>query len=200
MPSLLRKLTVIATLSSAAMGVGCGGSDTPPASSSSTPSGAPAGPTLGSPTGGPIGEAAQAFMRAVIEGDTDMAARQLTPAAIELAEQGGGFSPVGFDIERFTMGEVRQVSDTEAAVQFTLSEPGAEVTEEICCLMRYEGQRWGVAGVAAEIGPGQPPAVISFETPEGSPPAQPDPSRFVDQPAGDATPRTAQAPGETAVR
>lgn len=112
--------------------------------------------------------AAERFLSSVVAGDADEAMRWLTPAAANRAAQDPSImAPLGFEVRSLEVGDVRLVSEREAAAQCWLTEPGADDPEEVCCLLKLGTEGWRVCGLACETEEGKPPAVIQFEQPAG---------------------------------
>ncbi|TWT99266.1 hypothetical protein Pla108_02010 [Botrimarina colliarenosi] len=145
-----------------------------------------------------IGASTDAFMRAILSGDSESAARLLTTkAARRYAADHGVLTPMGMQVERLNVGEVRLLSESEAAAQCLVQEPGVTATHELCCLLKLEASGWRVCGIASEAG-AETPVVISFE--DEPVPTTP-PTQFVEQPGlGAEAPRTAAAPGTAEIR
>jgi hypothetical protein len=145
-----------------------------------------------------IGAAADTFMRAILSGDTARAASLLTAKAAQRIQNDPTLlTPMGMQVESLALGEIRLLSDAEAAAQCLVNELGVTEPQELCCLLKFETGGWRVCGLACDAGGGTP-AVISFEedlqaasTPQFVDGANPS--------AGDA-PRTAQSPTTGEVR
>jgi len=145
-----------------------------------------------------IGATAETFLRAILSGDTARAASLLTAKASQRIESDPSqLAAIGMRVERLTVGEVRLLSDAEAAAQCLVHELGVTDPQELCCLLKFERGGWRVCGLACDAGEGTP-AVISFEEDlQGASTPQ-----FVGggSPAKGDTPRTAQAPSTGEVR
>jgi hypothetical protein len=110
------------------------------------------------------------FLEAVRLGHTDNASHLLTPLALKrTSELELSFSPPGSDTARFAVGEVELVDQSRAIVRSIwtdLDADGRPSDEHITWALKLNDGRWRVSGMAAEIGPGQPPVVIDFENPQ----------------------------------
>lgn len=110
-----------------------------------------------------IGAAADMFMRAILSGDTARATSLLTAKATQRIQSDPGLlTPMGMQVERLALGEIRLLSDAEAAAQCLVNELGVTEPQELCCLLKLEAGGWRVCGLACDAGGGTP-AVISFE-------------------------------------
>ncbi len=182
--------------------VGCGGGEapSPPAATQPVALAPQQRPTE------PIAAAAYDFISAVVQGETQRATSLLTPQAVQqFAAAGKQFAFPGMGSATFQIGQTRQASESQAAVQCLLADSNAVGQaggrEEMCCLMRMVEGSWRVSGIAFEVGPNQPPQVLDFERPEApptapaaSPAANPQFATQPNQPNQVAVPRTAQDP------
>lgn len=144
-----------------------------------------------------IGATTDTFMRSILSGDSARAATLLTTAATQRYQSNPGvLSSMGMRVERLEVGEVRLLSDAEAAAQCLVYEPGATAPQELCCLLKLEASGWRVCGVACDAG-GEGPAVISFEDEPEAPATQ-----FVEAPdeIWNAVPHTAAGPSTGEIR
>ena len=127
-----------------------------------------------------VRQTTQAFMGSVVRGDALDATKWLTPLAILRARSDPNFfAPLGFSLESLEIKEVRLISDFEAAAECELTEPGSQLAEVVCCLLKRSEVGWRVCGMACDAGPNNPPVVISFEH-EPQPIANPQGGQFVD--------------------
>lgn len=186
--------------------IGCGDSEVngPTASSVST---TPVSKTAGSETGtveSAIAAAATDFLQAVIDGDTQRATSRLTPKAIEqFKATGQGFASPDIGAPKFSVAEVRRVSEEEAAVVCLLTDPNFEA--EMACLLRLVDGDWRVRGIAYEVDPNRPPATLDFEQAEETIPDVQPGSQFVAEPPvspsqGQPAARTATDPMTAPIR
>lgn len=189
------RTTTLSLLALCAVSVGCSDS-TPGSPRSTTSSTRPTQPALVEPA---IGSTAEAFLRAILAGDSAKAAKLLTSkAATRYAADRSLLPDMGMTVERLTVGEIRLLNDAEAAVQCLVSESAADaVPQELCCLLKREPSGWRVAGIAADR-EGDETTVISFE----GDPAPSRPSQLVDkaEPTTEAMPRTASGAPEGTLR
>jgi hypothetical protein len=165
------------TLALAAMtlcgAVGCGNSETPSpaAGTSAAAAGAPADP---------VSRVVFEFLDAVRQGNTAAASQRLTPLALQrTSEMDLNFSPPGSATARFTVGSVRKVEADKALVESMwtdLDADGKPNQESIVWALRLTDGQWRISGMAAELGPDQPPVIIDFENPESMVEREPAPS------------------------
>lgn len=145
-----------------------------------------------------IGSAADTFMRAILSGDTAAATRLLTAKATQRCQADPtALTPMGMDVERLAVGEIRQLSEAEAAAQCLVTERGVTAPQELCCLLKLEAGAWRVCGLACDTGDGSA-TVVSFEEDMQSPSSP----QFVEggAPSAGGVPRTANAPSSGEIR
>lgn len=145
-----------------------------------------------------IGSAADTFMRAILSGDTTNAATLLTAKATQRYQADPStLTPMGMQVDKLTVGEVRLLSEAEAAAQCMVTERGATAPQELCCLLKLEKNGWRVCGLACDTGDGSA-TVVSFEEDMQSPSSP----QFVEgtDPATGGAPRTANAPSTGEIR
>ena len=179
--------------------VGCSNSDrASETSASSSKSTAATDQPLDAATTRAIGASTDAFMRAILQGDSSGASRLLTAkAARRYAADPSVLTPMGLQAVRLDIGEIRLLSSSEAAAQCLVTEVDATAPNEVCCLLKLEAAGWRICGMASDGG-GPTPVVISFE--EDLEPAT-QPTQFVEKAAeAVATPRTAAAPDTGEIR
>ncbi len=166
------------------LAIGCSGGDAPPTTADSS---APAASTkTASVEDEAIRAATERFLTSILQGDASEAMRWLTPAAASRAASDPTvLATLGLQISSLEVGEVRRISEEEAAALCLLSEPGSETTEELCCLLKRGEEGWRVCGLACDAGPSSPPALINFEAspPPAARPAQRNPQFVADPPA-----------------
>jgi hypothetical protein len=185
--------------------VGCGQSDAPNASTSTTSSTAPitADQVATSPgvPADPVAQVVYNFLDAVRQGNTAVASGLLTPLALQrTSEMDFVFAPPGSPTARFEVGAAEMVEKDKAVVDSVWTDldadgkPQSEPT--LWALRMIEGQ-WRISGMAAEMGPNQPLMVIDFENPETMVPQKP-----VDPPviAGPAATQPGQQPSTDVAR
>jgi hypothetical protein len=120
-------------------------------------------------SGGPA-EAVTAFLEAVRTGNDDEAAKMLSSVARQkTAALNRNVTPPASDTAKFTVGKVDYVGDDGARVACTwtdLDPEGQPKTDEAIWVVRRESNGWRIAGVAAQVFPGEPPLLLNFEDPE----------------------------------
>ena len=159
-----------------ALGVaGCGKSDGtgqqagPPVERDAVPSVASVDPTTVAKADGPTAAVGE-FLEALKTGNDEKATRMLsTTARKKTAAINRNLTPPASDTARFTVGKVEYIGDDGARVSCTwtdLDEEGQAKTDDAIWVVRREPEGWRVAGVAAQVFPGEPPLLLNFEDPE----------------------------------
>jgi len=114
--------------------------------------------------------AAHEFLEALRTGNDEKAAKMLSTAARQkTASLNRNVTPPASDTARFTLGKVEYVNDDGARVACTwtdLDEEGKPKTDEAIWVLRREDNAWRIAGVAAQVFPGEPPLLLNFEDPQ----------------------------------
>lgn len=109
------------------------------------------------------------FLDALRSGNDEKASKMLTPAAREkTAALNRNVTPPASDTARFAIGKVEYIGDDGARVASTwtdIDEQAQQKTDEAIWVLRREPEGWRVAGVAAEVFPGEPPLLLNFEDP-----------------------------------
>lgn len=150
--------------------VGCGGSKTPPSAAS-----APG--TSGAAPNDPIAHVVYDFFNAVRLGQTAVAHQYLTPLSLQrINEQDMNFTPPESPTASFQVGQVTTRENDHALVSLTwtdLDVDGKPANDSIMCELRLCDGQWRICGMAQDMGPGQPPMVLDFESTEGSAPKAP---------------------------
>jgi len=142
----------------------------------------------------PIAQVVYDFLEAVRQGDTEHASAQLTPLALQRTrEMDLNFSPPGSKTARFRIGAVEKIDADKALVESVWTDADADgqfSDEHITWALKQNDSQWRISGMAAELGPDQPPVVMDFENPGqvAIPQNQAAPT------ADDATPRQASRP------
>jgi hypothetical protein len=153
-----RWMLLLALLSVA--GLGCGGSSgdsTPPTESDAEETAAATSPRLEPPAA-----AVAEFLGAVRVGDDAKAASMFTPAArVQVAQLGYQVAPTKSDTATFAVGEVQYLEGGGARVVAKWTDLGK--TDEMLWMLRSEPEGWRIAGMAAEVFPGEPPLLLNFE-------------------------------------
>lgn len=115
-------------------------------------------------------DAAKEFLEALRTGNDEKASKMLTKTAREkTASLGRNVTPPASDTAKFTIGKVEMVNDDGARVASTwtdVDEQGQTKSDEAVWVLRREAEGWRVAGVAAQIFPGEEPLLLNFEDPE----------------------------------
>ena len=110
------------------------------------------------------------FLEALRTGNDEKASKMLTTAAREkTASLNRNVTPPASDTAKFSVGKVDYVNDDGARVACTwtdLDEDGQPKTDEAIWVLRREQRDWRVAGVAAQVFPGEPPLLLNFEDPD----------------------------------
>jgi hypothetical protein len=110
------------------------------------------------------------FLESLRTGNDQKASKMLSKAAREkTASLNRNVTPPASDTARFTVGKVDYVNDDGARVACTwtdLDEDGKPKTDEAIWVLRREDKAWHVAGVAAQVFPGEPPLLLNFEDPQ----------------------------------
>lgn len=175
--------------------IGCSGGDAPNETAASS---SQAAVTTASVEDEAIRAAAERFLTSLLRGDASEAMRWLTPSAAERAASDPTvLATLDLQVNSLEVGEVRLISEDEAAAQCLLSEAGSETAEEVCCLLKRSDEGWRICGIACDTGPDTPPVLINFEAAPASPaqPAQENPQYVADPPA-DSLQRTAAGSAE----
>jgi hypothetical protein len=117
----------------------------------------------------PIARVVHEFLEAVRTGDTPGASARLTPLALQrISENDMTFAPPASETARFTVGLVEMIEEDKAIVESIWTErdsDGQTYNEKMTWALRLGEGQWRISGMAAEIGPNQPPVVMDFENP-----------------------------------
>jgi hypothetical protein len=141
--------------------------------SSTTPNGAAAatndkGDTVAKDDG--PAKAVEQFLEAVKTGNDKAAANMLSAVTRQrTAALNYAVKPPASDTAKFTIGKVDYVNADGARVACTwtdLDPDGQPKTDEAIWVVRREANGWRIAGVAAQVFPGEPPLLLNFEDPE----------------------------------
>ncbi len=118
---------------------------------------------------GPAGAVAE-FLEAVRTGNDKKATEMLsTEARRRTAALNRSVTPPASDTAKYTVGKVDLVNSDGARVACTwtdLDADGQPKTDEAIWVVRREAKGWLIAGVAAQVFPGEPPLLLNFEDPE----------------------------------
>jgi hypothetical protein len=114
--------------------------------------------------------AVQEFLEALRTGSDEKASKMLSTAARQkTAALNRNVTPPASDTAKFSVGKVEYINDDGARVASTwtdLDEDGKPKTDEAVWVLRREDNVWRVAGVAAQVFPGEPPLLLNFEDPQ----------------------------------
>jgi hypothetical protein len=117
---------------------------------------------------GPAAAVAE-FLEAIRTGNDEAASRMLSKVARQkTAALNRSVTPPASDTAKFTVGKVDYV-EGGARVASTWTDLDADrqtKTDEQFWVVRHEDDGWRIAGVAAQMFPGEPPLMLSFEDPE----------------------------------
>ncbi len=119
--------------------------------------------------GGPA-EAVTQFLEAVRTGNDEAATQMLSAVARQKAAAlNRNVTPPASDTAKFAVGKVDYVGNDGARVASTwtdLDPDGQPKTDEAIWVVRRESNGWRIAGVAAQVFPGEAPLLLNFEDPE----------------------------------
>lgn len=150
-----------------ALFVGCGGSQAPETAAG----------TSGSAPSDPIAKVVFEFFDAVRQGQTAQANSRLTPLALErITALDMNIAPPGSATASFQVGGVTKRENDHALVELTwrdVDADGKPYSESILCELRDCDGQWRICGMAQDLGPGQQPMVMDFESLQGVAPPQP---------------------------
>ncbi len=114
--------------------------------------------------------AAQEFLEALRTGNDEKASAMLTSVAREkTASLNRNVTPPASDTAKFSVGKVDYINNDGARVACTwtdLDEEGQPKTDVAIWVLRCEEGKWRIAGVAAQVFPGEAPLLLNFEDPE----------------------------------
>jgi len=186
MPRLMSLVLAVAVVTV----VGCSGSDVSKDGTAAAVS-SDAASRDASPEG-----AVTKFLEAVRTGNSEVASACLTPLALEEIKKNElEFAPPSSETAQYRVGKVEVFEADKVFVESVWIEKDADGTpfEETMTwgLKRIDGL-WRISGMAAHVGPDQPPIVIDFENPDQFIGLQePAPAA-----AGEGTPRQASQPAQ----
>jgi hypothetical protein len=110
------------------------------------------------------------FLEALRTGNDEKAGKMLSTVAREkTASLNRNVTPPASDTAHFAVGKVEYLGDDGARVACTwtdIDEDGQPKSDEAIWVLRREEDGWRVAGVAAQVFPGEPPLLLNFEDPE----------------------------------
>jgi hypothetical protein len=107
------------------------------------------------------------FLEALRRGEDEIFTRMYTRAArTQLARLDSPIGPIASDTARFEVGEVEYYPEDRAGVACTwtdLDMHGNPHTLDLVWILRREPEGWRVGGLAAAMGPDEPPMMLDFE-------------------------------------
>jgi len=117
----------------------------------------------------PIARVVHDFWEAVRTGDVQAATDLLTPLAIKcISDNDYAFAPPASNTARFQVGRSEQIERDKAIVESIWTDVDADgqpQDEKITLALRLVGGKWRISGMAADLGPNQPPMVMNLEDP-----------------------------------
>jgi hypothetical protein len=139
-----------------AIALGCGSQETQ-------------GPGTASAPRDPVARVVHEFLEAVRCGDTETSSARLTPLALKrTSELDLNFSPPGSPTARFHVGAVEMIDAEKAVVECIWTDNDADGQprdEKITWALKLNAGQWRISGMAADMGPDQPPVIMDFENP-----------------------------------
>jgi hypothetical protein len=110
------------------------------------------------------------FLEAIRTGNDEVANRMLSKVARQkTAALNRSVTPPASDTAKFTVGKVDMIGDDGARVACTWTDLDPDrqpKTDEAFWIVRREVDGWRIAGVAAQIFPGEKPVLLNFEDPD----------------------------------
>ncbi len=115
-------------------------------------------------------DSVQLFLQAVKDGDDKTAEKMLTTMAREkTAEFDIAVAPPGSETATFEILETEHIDENAAHVSSRWTdydESGQPHSDDLVWMVRQESEGWRIAGMAAQLFPGEPPLFLNFEDPE----------------------------------
>ncbi len=191
MPRMLSLLVALVVLTSA---LGC--------NSKSDPASGQANQAL---PNDPIAQTVYEFLDAIRTGNAEVSSSRLTPLALmRISENDMIFAPPASERATFQVGQVEMFEADKAFVESVWTDvdvDGLPNREKMTWALKLSNNQWRISGMAADMGPDQPPVLIDFENPgqlagpsqqqkSANPPAQQDAT----------TPRQASQPAQNPFR
>jgi len=136
------------------------------------------------------------FLEAVRLGNSESASEKLTPLALQrIQENDMDFAPPASETATFRVGKVEMFEQDKAFVESVWIERDADgktYDETMTWGLRFTDLGWRISGMAAHMGPDQPPVIVDFENPGQlvDPRSTPSPSQQ------DGVPRQAAQPSQ----
>jgi hypothetical protein len=123
----------------------------------------------GDATQNQIAQVASDFLDAILKGDTQRGAARLTPEAKQkIFADGMTFDPPGEQNPSFQIAGVGLAQDQPdhafVQYQFSFTDQGRVVKEDMACALRLVNNTWCVYGLVHGTGPGKPWNLRNFET------------------------------------
>jgi hypothetical protein len=147
---------LFAAIATLALSAGCGSQGTNNSTAASAPS-------------DPVARVVYEFLDAVRVGDTETSSSRLTPLALQRTnELDLNFSPPGSPTARFQVRAVEMIDAEKAVVECVWTDEDADGKsrdEKITWALKLNAGQWRISGMAADMGPDQPPVVMDFENP-----------------------------------
>jgi hypothetical protein len=148
---------------------GCGKPAGTSQPSSASPGTDAAASSTTAPADGPAAAVAE-FLEAIRTGNDEVATKMLSKVARQkTAALNKSVTPPASDTAKFTVGKVDMIGDDGARVACTWTDLDPDrqpKTDEAFWIVRHEPEGWRIAGVAAQIFPGEKPVLLNFENPE----------------------------------
>jgi hypothetical protein len=166
--------------------------------------GSSASPGGGAVPSDPVARTVHEFLDAIRTGDTQGSSSRLTPLALQrINENDMIFAPPASEHARFQIGQVQMFAADKAFVDTVWTDKdsdGVPTDEHMTWALKLADGQWRISGMAAQVGPGQPPVLMDFENPGQllNPSRQ---NAAAGQPQGaDGTPRQASQPAQDPFR
>ena len=109
------------------------------------------------------------FLEAVRVGNSEQASASLTPLAQQrIKENDMDFAPPASETAQFRVGKVEMFEEDKAFVESVWIEQDADgktYDESMTWGLRLTEAGWRISGMAAHMGPDQPPILVDFENP-----------------------------------
>jgi len=109
------------------------------------------------------------FLEAVRLGNSESASTKLTPLALQrIKENDMDFAPPASETAQFRVGKVEMFEADKAFVDSVWIEQDADgksYEELMTWGLRLTDEGWRISGMAAHMGPDQPPILVDFENP-----------------------------------
>jgi len=117
----------------------------------------------------PVARIVYEFLDAIRSGDTQVSSSRLTPLALQrITEDDMIFAPPASEMARFKVGQVQMYAADKAFVESVWTDvdaDGVPTDERMTWALKLTDGQWRISGMAAQMGPDQPPVLIDFENP-----------------------------------